>query len=122
MKVIIRSKTLEVTKALQAFIKKQAQKLTKSGQRISKITVFLETVRRKKNDSSAATVKFHVDIPGKNIVVKRQAEDMYKAVVDAANRANRYMRKTKERRLTKKRGNHQHDYSLPVGAKFSPQL
>lgn len=103
MKVIIRSKTLEVTKALQSFIQKQASKLSRSGQRIAKITVFLESVKRKKNDTTASSVKFHIDLPGKNIVVRRQAEDMYTAIVDASDRASRYIRKSKEKRITKKR-------------------
>ena len=119
MKVISRSKTLEVTKALQSFIQKQARKLSKSGQRISKITVFMETVARKKNDTTASSVKFHVDIPGKNIVVKRTANDMYTAIVDAADRANRYLRKSKEKRITKKR---HVEPQIPALAELQPQF
>lgn len=120
MKVIIRSKTLEVTKALNAFIKKQARKLTKSGQRIEKITVFLEAVRPK-NDEKSSVVKFFVDMPGKNLVVQRQAEDMYKAIVDTADRASRYMRKNKEKRLTKKRHSN-HFPQMQLVPEFNPQL
>ena len=120
MKVIVRSKTLEVTKALRNFIGQQAQKIAKTGQKISKITVFLESIARKKNDLRSATVKFDIDIPGKNVVVKRHAQDMYVAIVDAANRARRYIRKTKEKRLTKKRHNGREQ--MPLLTRVNPQL
>lgn len=120
MRVIVRSKTLEVTKALRDFIVKQAEKVAKSGQKISQITVFLESITRKKNDLRSSSVKFHIDVPGKNIVVKRQAQDMYVAIVDAADRASRYIRKTKEKRLTKKRQNGH--YRLPWSGQLNPQL
>ena len=103
MRIIIQSKTLEVTKALQRFIELQAQKLVRTGRKIEKVTVILESVARKKNDSKFAKVKFHISIPGKNITVHRYAQDMYAAINETADRAMRYLRKAKEKRLQKMR-------------------
>lgn len=105
MTFIVQSKTLQVTDAMRDFAEAQAQKILKTGQRVEKITLFLEAVKRRKNDVKAMTAKFHIDIPGKNIVITRRARDMYEAIVDAANRSTRYLLRQKERRVTSKRLN-----------------
>ena len=74
-----------------------------TGRKIEKVTVILESVARKKNDSKFAKVKFHISIPGKNITVHRYAQDMYAAINETADRAMRYLRKAKEKRLQKMR-------------------
>jgi len=103
MTFLVQSKTLPVTEAMRKFAEAQVQKILKTGQRIEKITLFLEAVKRRRNDVKAMTAKFHIDIPGKNIVIARHARDMYEAIVDAANRSTRYLLRQKERRVTAKR-------------------
>lgn len=103
MRVIVQSKTIEVTAALRAFIRKQVRKLIGKNQHISCVTVFLETVKRRKNDTQAMIVKLYIELPRKPLVIERRAEDMYKAVVDVTRRASRYLRKRKEKSLTTKR-------------------
>jgi ribosomal subunit interface protein len=103
MTFIVQSKTLPVTDAMRQFAEAQAQKILKTGQRVEKITLFLETVKRRKNDVKAMTAKFNIDIPGKNIVITRHARDMYEAIVEAANRSTRYLLRQKEKRVTAKR-------------------
>lgn len=103
MTFIVQSKTLPVTEAMRKFAEAQAQKILKTGQRVEKITLFLETVKRRKNDVTAMTAKFHIDIPGKNIVIARRARDIYVAIVDAANRSTRYLLRHKEKRASAKR-------------------
>lgn len=103
MNVIVQSKTLEITDALRAFCEKQASKVSRFGRKISSITIHIENISRKKNDPTAASVQYSVDIPGRVLVVKRTAVNLYDAVVDATNGIMRQVRKTKEKRITKKR-------------------
>jgi ribosomal subunit interface protein len=104
MNITVQSKTLEVTDALRAFCEKQASKVNRFGRKISSINIHIENVKRKKNDPSAASVLYSVNLPGKVVVVRRKAVNMYEAVVDATNGIIRQVRKSKERRITRKRG------------------
>ena len=99
MNVIVHSKTMVITEALRSFATRQAQRLKNRGQRIANVIVFLEFIQRKKNDARAATAKFLIDLPGKNIVVQERAKDLYFAIHRAALSANRQVRKVKERRM-----------------------
>jgi len=124
MRIIIQSKTLEVTKALQRFIELQAEKLIKTGRKIEKVTVILESVARKKNDSKFAKVKFHISVPGKNITVHRYARDMYAAITDTADRAMRYLRKAKEKKLQKMRNRPKIEWQIssPIEKERAPNV
>lgn len=97
MKVIVQSKTLEITKALRAFAQEQAERLFGKGHRINSVSVFLESMRQKNKSEHAMSVKFCIEVPGKTIVVKRLAPDMYEAIIETSKRAKRYLRKRKER-------------------------
>jgi len=104
MTVIVQAKSLPVTQALRTFVQEQAAKIAKFSGKVSQITVYLEKATlRKSNDPLIASVKYHVKMPGKDIVVRRRAADMYDAIVDATDRVTRQVRKLKERRLTLKR-------------------
>lgn len=104
MVVIVTSKTLHVTQALRDMAERQAQKLHRFGKNIIRVRVSLEAVAKKKNDTHATIVQYHVELPGRDVVVKRKARDMYEALVDAASSASRQVRKVKEKELTFKRG------------------
>lgn len=104
MTVIVQAKSIPVTKALRQFVRRQADKVSHFSGKISQITVSLERAsRRKNNDPTTSIVKYHVKVPGKDIVVKRTAVDMYDAIVDATDRVVRQVRKLKEKRIQKKR-------------------
>lgn len=100
MQVIVEGKELEVTPALRAHAEKQARKVTKLSSQISEIRLFLETIKKKRNDPSANQVTYEVCIPGKNIVVKAHAKDMYLAISKATDVAARklidFMEKQRE--------------------------
>lgn len=104
MNVSVQSKTLEVTAALRQFCQKQAAKVGRFSRKISSINIYLENISKKKNDPSGATVQYSVNLPGKVLVVKRRAVNMYEAIVDATNGIMRQVREVKERRLDKNRG------------------
>jgi ribosomal subunit interface protein len=103
MRILIASKTLEITKAMRDFANDQARKLDKFGQRISKVQVFLERRVAKSKRDRNALVKYVVSLPGKTLVIKCKAADMYDAIIDATNKVMRQTRKFKEKRLTKQR-------------------
>ena len=98
MNVIVQSKTLVITAAIRRFAEQQASRFARRTNRISQITVFLEQVKRRKNDTNAATAKFFIDLPGKNIVVQEKAKDLYFAIAEAARRTMRQLGKAKEKR------------------------
>lgn len=105
MKVIIQSGSIAVTQAIRDFCQKHCKKLLSKGVKVKQITVFLDAVTRKKNDSKAASAKLYISIPGKNIVIKRQAHDLYNAIADVANRAQHLVAKTHQQRKQKRRHN-----------------
>lgn len=106
MTVLVEAKNLKVTEALRNHVTKQASKLQKIGKTIVAVQVFLETVAKKNNDPHANKVTFKVSIPGKDVIVIKEAVDMYEAVVQAARGALRQVRKSAERRITKARHAH----------------
>jgi ribosomal subunit interface protein len=104
MNVIVQAKSMPTTHALRQFVRDQAAKVARFSGRVSPITVYLEQAsRRKTNDPTATVVKYHIKLPGKDIVVRRRAVDMYDAIVAATDRAIRHVRKFKEKRLTLQR-------------------
>jgi len=103
MVVIVESKTIIITEAIRALATRQARKLFHFGHRISRVKVSLEAITRKKNDTQAAVAQYVIELPGKDIVVRRRAKDLYLAITEAANHAARSVRKLKEKRLTQKR-------------------
>lgn len=104
MNVSVQSKTLEVTQAIRKFCENQAQKLGRFGQKISAINIYIENISKKKNDPEGASVQYSVNVPGQVLVVKRRATDLYEAIVDATNGIMRQVRKEKEKRIDRKRG------------------
>ncbi len=98
--VIVQAKSLKVTRALREFIQRQSNKLRKlKDLKISKVTVYLEQDTKKPSDSKKVSVKYSIEIPGKDLWVEINGYDFYDAIVDATNAALRKMRKTKEKKI-----------------------
>jgi len=105
MQVTVESKNIEVTAALRQFAQKQAQKLTKVYRKISLTRFFLDHLKKRQNDPSANNVTVKIEVPGKDILVKEQAVDMYEAMRRAVATALRHLRKKLEKERTKNRVN-----------------
>lgn len=105
MNIILQSRNIEPDEALQTFIQRQMEEIDRHGYRLEKLTVELSRVEKKKNDTFSNTVRLIADWPGENIVVERHAEDMKVAIVDAAERLDRVLRKAKEKRRDEQRRN-----------------
>jgi ribosomal subunit interface protein len=103
MTVLVQSNSLKVSKALQRFVEDQAAKVRKLGKGVVQIQVYLESIAKKSNDPHANKVTYKVSIPGKDVVVTKNATNMYDAIVDATDSAARQMRKLYERRRTLQR-------------------
>lgn len=102
MKIIVQSKTLKVTQALRTFVERQVAKIISRGQKITKVTVMLEKVARKKSDQDATAAKVCIKVPGKTLTVQRHAHDLYQAINEAVDRSDRVLRKMKEKRLSRR--------------------
>jgi ribosomal subunit interface protein len=98
MKIILQSRNIEVDETLSKFMEQQLSELDRHNFRLVKLTVVLERVEKKKNDSFANQVTLIADWPGENIVVERHAEDLKVAFVDAVERLDHALLKAKEKR------------------------
>lgn len=94
---------MKVTQAIRIFAQEQAEKLQKLEKGVSQVRIYLENVAKKKSDMYSNIVTYHIAVPGKDIVVKKHAADMYAAIVDATAGAVRKLRKVTEKRVTIKR-------------------
>jgi putative sigma-54 modulation protein len=103
MTVIVESKKMKVTQAIRSFAQNQANKLKKLEKGVSQVRIYLENIRNKKSDTFSNMVTYHIAIPGKDIIVKKHASDMYAAIVDATQGAVRKLRKVSEKRMTMQR-------------------
>lgn len=103
MTVIVESKKMKVTQAIRMFAEKQANKIAKLGKDVFQVRIHLESVAKKKSDARSNLVTYCISIPGRDIVVKKHAVDMYAAIVDATSGAVRKLRKVNEKRMTTRR-------------------
>lgn len=103
MNISVQSKTMEVTDAIRQFCTQQAKKTGRFGRRIQSINIYIESNKKKKNDPTSTIVKYSVNLPGKVVVVRRTAVNLYDAVVDCTNSVMRQVRKFKEKRINRKR-------------------
>ncbi|MGD9128973.1 MAG: ribosome-associated translation inhibitor RaiA [Candidatus Woesebacteria bacterium] len=104
MRILVQGKDLAVTKALRNFTKDQVnRKLSKISQRINQVRVYFEHISRKNGDPKRAVVRYKVELPGKDIVVKSRAKNLYQAIVTATDTMVRKVRKNKEKRMAKTR-------------------
>jgi len=104
MNIIVQAKSLKVTRALREFIQRQGNKLNKlKDLKISKVTVYLEQDTKKPSDSKKVSVKYNIEIPGKDLWIEISGYDFYDAIVDATYAALRKMRQAKEKKINHRR-------------------
>lgn len=102
MNILVHSKTMQVTDALRAFVIKQVKKLGKFSKKVEAVNVFLETVKTKTGVEQQAMAKIHVMVPGKDVVTRSKAHDLYLAVSEAIADAATSMRRRKEKWMDKR--------------------
>ena len=94
---------MPVTAAIRDYAQKQAQKLTRVSSRITLMRFFLDKVKKKQNDPKSNQVTLKVEIPGKDVVVKEHAVDMYEAINASVDAALRHLRKKLKKKRTTSR-------------------
>ena len=94
---------MKVTQAIRIFAENQAEKLKKLEKGVSQVRIYIEKVANKKSDTFSNLVTYQISIPGKDIIVKKHAVDMYAAIVDATKGAVRKLRKVNEKKMTQRR-------------------
>lgn len=102
MNVLVHSKSLPVTESIRAFATQQVRKIMKFSQPVKEIRIFLDNVRTSQGVNQEAKVKVKIALPGKDVFVSSRAKDLYFAMTQAIEDGARAVRKTKERRLTKR--------------------
>ncbi len=102
MNILVHSKTMQVTDALRAYVTKQVRKLGKFSMKVEAVNVFLETVKTSAGTEQEALAKIRVMIPGKDIMTKSKAHDLYLAVSQAIQDACTSMRRRKEKWMDKR--------------------
>lgn len=99
MQVIVQAKSLKVTRALREFIERHAKKLTKLGQKVSSVRVYLEQATKKSSKQKNVLVKFKLEVPGQDLWIEIAGYDFYDAIIDAIEAASRKLRQNKEKQL-----------------------
>lgn len=104
MKVLIYGKDLQLTTAIRNFADKQVRRrLSRLGKKVQVVRIYLENIARKDNDPHSASARCKVEVPGKNLIIRSKAHDLYQAISLVVEAAGRKLRKTKEKRVNKKR-------------------
>ncbi len=103
MTINVDAKNFKLTRALRAFARAQVARLFKLSKDLQYVHVYMETVPRKHNELQSNTVTITIGIPGKKIAIQTHGVDMYEAVTTAIKTANRKVRKTYEKRRTRRR-------------------
>ncbi|MEO8582021.1 MAG: ribosome-associated translation inhibitor RaiA [Patescibacteria group bacterium] len=115
MNILVHSKTLKITDGLRQYVMKQVLKLGKFSHKVTAVNVFLETVRTKAGVEQEASAQVHVMIPGKDVVTKSKAHDLYLAVSEAMKDASLSLRKRKEKWIDRRaRRIHRRSSLLPI--------
>lgn len=99
MQVIVQAKSLKVTRALREFIERHAKKLTKLGQKVTGVRVYLEQATKKSSKHKNVLVKFKLEVPGQDLWVEIAGYDFYDAIIDAIDASSRKLRQNKEKQL-----------------------
>lgn len=104
MNINIQAKDLSVTKHLREFAFTQImRKLSKFKDKILDINLYLEYIQRKSSDPKRAKVTINVNMPKKNVVIKKNGYDLYEVVVAATDTVYRKVREEKDKRTHTKR-------------------
>lgn len=74
---------IENTPALEANIRKRAEKLERFYDRISSCRVVVELPQKHKRQGKIFNLRIDITVPGKELIARKQNEDVYVAIRDA---------------------------------------
>ena len=106
--IVISGVHLELTEALKATVRNKVEKLLRHNDRIVK--VFVELVFNHTRDHAREFgAQIRLELPGPDIVVREESEDLYKSIDILVDKVDRQLRR-------------RHPQSLPTGAVGCDQL
>lgn len=109
----ISSRDFDVTPAIEQAVRSKADKLDQFYDHIMGCRVLLETPHRHHHKGSAYNVRILLTVPGDELIVKREPhEDLYVAIRDAFDAAQRQLKEYSRRR----RGDIKHHMEAGSGA------
>lgn len=91
-------KDIPNSQAIETHIKEKAQKLTQFYQRINSCRVVVEVPQKHKHQGKLFSVNIDLTVPGKELVVHKQDENIYIAIRDAFHAIERQLDKYANRR------------------------
>lgn len=114
MKIIIKTKNLELTEGLQSFIEKKIGSAKKfinilkadtpeKGKTLAEIFVEVEKETKHHNKGEIFLVKTQVILPGKSLRVQSRSDDLYKAIIGAKDELKLEIEKYKFKNADKRR-------------------
>ncbi|MCX6718052.1 MAG: ribosome-associated translation inhibitor RaiA [Candidatus Staskawiczbacteria bacterium] len=112
MKIIIKTKNLELTDDLQSFIEKKIFSLKKfinilkypdEGKTLAEIFVEVEKETKHHKKGNIFLVKSRIYLPGREIISQARGEDLFKAIVSAKDELKMEIEKYKFKKIDKNR-------------------
>ena len=114
MKIIIKTKNLDLTADLQTFIEKKIGSIKKfidvlkqdtpeKGKTLAEIFVEVEKETEHHKNGKVFIVKAQIVLPGKNLMIVSKADDMFKAIINAKDELKMEIGKYKFKNIDKNR-------------------
>jgi len=112
MRIIIKTKNLELTKSLESYVEKKIFSLKKFinilGQNedrktLSEILVELEKETKHHKKGNIFLAKAQIDLPGKILLAKAKSDDLLKAIVEIKEKLKMEIEKYKFKKIDKNR-------------------
>jgi ribosomal subunit interface protein len=114
MKIIIKTKNLELTEGLQNFVEKKMGSIKKfidilkeytpeKGKTLAEVFVEVEKETKHHKKGKVFLVKTQVILPGKSLMAWYRADDLFKAIVGAKNELKTEIEKYKFKNIDKNR-------------------
>jgi len=95
----ITARNFELTEAIETAIREKADKLDQMFEQIMRCSVMVESPHRHQQKGVLYNVRINITVPGKEIVVKKEPhEDLYVAVNNAFDAAQRQLQDSSKRR------------------------
>ena len=107
--IVISGVHLELTEALKETVHAKVEKLMRHNPRIVRIHVEL-VFSHNRDHSREFAAQIRLELPGPDVVVREESEDLYKSIDTVVDKVDRQLRR--RHRLDKEKRNHPHPTDL----------
>jgi len=98
MKINISAQNFKLTKAIESFIEKKMRKYLKLGQKLGKIEYKFKSHPAKRSYKSKFSCELKINLDKGRVIVKETSNDLYSLIDLLSEKAEREIRKHKEKR------------------------